>query len=104
MTTRPVEAGTTGFVPASGWKLSIATPPPVRETVTVLPEAEVTTPEPPAMVIAPLEGRAVPVSPRRELSDPVPAESSTHVAETTLFEDEIDASVHTFKAEVFSHL
>lgn len=71
--TAPKEVGTTGLVPASGTKESMATPPPERAMVTVLPVADVVTPAPPAMVIAPEDGRAEPVSPLSWLSAPVPA-------------------------------
>ena len=79
--TFPAPSGTTGSVPASGVKESIATPPPVRSIVRVDPVADVVTPVPPTMAIAPAVGRAEPVSAVNVSKSPEPALSKFHTAE-----------------------
>jgi hypothetical protein len=71
--TRPAAVGTTGFVPPSGAKESIETPPPVRAIVNVEPVAEVVTPAPPTTLIFPAEGNATPESLVSCATDPVTA-------------------------------
>jgi hypothetical protein len=84
----PVALGTTGFVPASGTIESNAMPPPVRATVTVDPVAEVVTPLPPTIAIAPPVGVALPVSPVNSSRSPDPALRRTQLAVTVPEEEE----------------
>ena len=60
MVTDPVPLGTTGLVPASGTNESIATPPPVKATVSVEPLPVTVTPEAPKIFMLPAVGLIAP--------------------------------------------
>lgn len=73
--TSPVAEGTTGFVPASGVKESIATPPPVKPIVIVFVPGVRVTPVPAARVKSPPTAGKIPLIER--IPDVVPPPSGT---------------------------
>jgi hypothetical protein len=71
----PRPSGTTGLVPASGTKESIAIPPPVKSIVRVPAVPVTVTPVPPTISMFPATGEiAPPESPVRVMTAPAPPE------------------------------
>lgn len=82
--TDPLISGTTGFVPASGTKESMAAPPPVKEIVRVPAVPATTTPLVPTIAILPATGAiAPPLSPVKVLSGPVLVPNNDQLAVVT---------------------